>query len=149
MLLCQITVTVKEFDPEFLFLHYFTVFTRSACEDIWRFMYTFCRNLTALGIRNVLRSVEPSIQVQFLRFLYVLPCATHTTHQKTEEMLSLPYIWRKDKRSAFEIWQGLQALPVGLGTRVRAASAINNQYNPLPRQHLRMLPISLLYSDVA
>ena len=51
----------KEFDREFFFLH-FTVFTTSALGsgDIWRFMYTFCnicRNLTALGIRNALRSV--------------------------------------------------------------------------------------------
>ena len=45
----------KEFDPEIFFLHYFMVFTRSALEDIWYFMYTFsniCRNLTALGVRN-------------------------------------------------------------------------------------------------
>ena len=48
----------KEFDPEiFFFLHYFTVFTRSALPDIWRFMYNICRNLTALGVRNALRSV--------------------------------------------------------------------------------------------
>ena len=58
----------KEFFPEFFFLHYFTVFTRSALEHIWRFMYTFCRNLTALCVRNALRSVESSIQGQFSRF---------------------------------------------------------------------------------
>ena len=46
--------------------------------------------MLALGIRNALQSIEPSIQV---RFLYILPCsihcATHTTHQNTEEMLGL------------------------------------------------------------
>ena len=50
----------KEFDPQIFFLHYFTVFTRLALEDIWRFMYTFsniCRNLTALGIRNAFQSI--------------------------------------------------------------------------------------------
>ena len=50
----------KEFGSwNFFFLHYFTVFTRLALEDIWHFMYTFsniCGNLTALGVRNVLRA---------------------------------------------------------------------------------------------
>ena len=35
----------------------FMIFTRSACKDIWRFMYTFSnisKNLTALGVRNEL-----------------------------------------------------------------------------------------------
>ena len=64
----------KEFDPEIFFLHYFTVFTRSALGDICRFMYIFsniCRNVTALGVRNAL---QPSIQVQLSRFLLVPPC---------------------------------------------------------------------------
>ena len=32
-------------------------FAKSACEDIWCFMYSFGKNLCALGLRNV----EPSI----------------------------------------------------------------------------------------
>ena len=39
--------------------------------------------------------------------LSTLCCATRTTPQNTEEMLSLPYIWHKDKQSAFKIRQGL------------------------------------------
>ena len=94
----------KEFDPEIFFLHYITVFTRLALKDIWHFVYSFsniCRNLTALGVRNVLQNIESSIQVQFSRFLKVpsryIHCATRKTHQNTEETLSLPYIWCKDK----------------------------------------------------
>ena len=64
----------QEFNPEIFFLHYYTAFARSAREDIWHFMYTFSRNLTALGIRNAYSSVESSIQVQFSRFLYMPPC---------------------------------------------------------------------------
>ena len=47
------------------------------------------------------------------RDFFKLPSAkytalTRTTHQNTEIMLFLPYIWGKEKRSAFEIWQGTQ-----------------------------------------
>ena len=52
------------------------------------------------------RSVESSLH-QFARFLCMVSCkihwATHTIHQNTEEMLSLPYIWCKGEQSAFEI----------------------------------------------
>ena len=79
-----------------------------------------CRNLTALGVRNALQSVESSIQGHFSRFLYMPPwyihCITRTAHQNVEEPLSLPYIWHKDKRAS----------PERLGTCVCAASAINN-----------------------
>ena len=64
----------KELDPEIFFLYYFMIFTGLAREDIWRFMYTFsniCKDLTALGIKNALQSIESLIQV---RFLYVPPC---------------------------------------------------------------------------
>ena len=60
----------KKVNPEIFFLHYYMAIARSAREDIC----TFSRNLTALGIRNALSSVESSIQVQFLRFLYMPPC---------------------------------------------------------------------------
>ena len=49
----------KEFDLEFFFLHYYTVFARSALKDIWRIVYTFSNislNLAALGVRNALWS---------------------------------------------------------------------------------------------
>ena len=66
-----------------------------------------CKNLSALGIRNALQSIEFSIQVQFSKFLYMLN-TLHYQYNTTELMLSLPYIWHKDKWSAFEIQQGLE-----------------------------------------
>ena len=39
------------------------LFARSACKDIWRFVYTFsniCMNLAGLGARNAFWSVESS-----------------------------------------------------------------------------------------
>ena len=47
-----------------------------------------------------------------------LHCTTRTTYQNTEITLFLPYILRKDKQSAFEIWQGLDHHLVSLGTCV-------------------------------
>ena len=41
------------------------------------YMYSFsniCMDLTTLGVRNALRSIESFIQVQFSRFLLVPPC---------------------------------------------------------------------------
>ena len=61
-----------------------------------------------LGIRNALHSIESSIQVQFSKILYIT----------TELMLSLPYIWHKDKWSAFEIQQGLEHHLVSSGMRM-------------------------------
>ena len=67
----------KEFDPEILSCTSSRYLLGQHLEDIWRFMYTFCNicgNLTALGVRNALRSIESSIQVQSSRFLQVPPC---------------------------------------------------------------------------
>ena len=40
------------------------VFAKSTRKDIQCFMYTFSNYLTAIGVRNALRSRESSIQVQ-------------------------------------------------------------------------------------
>ena len=49
--------------------YHYTVFVSLAHKDIRHFIYTFkqyLQELTALGIKYVLRSIESSIQVQFL-----------------------------------------------------------------------------------
>ena len=78
-----------------------------------------CKNLSALSIRNALQSIESSIQVQFSKFLYMLN-TLYYQYNTSEQMLSLPYIWRKDKIkwSAFEIQQGLEHHLVSLGMHV-------------------------------
>ena len=100
-------------------MHYYTIFARLVFKDVWRFRYTFssiCKNLTVLSIRNVVQSVESSIQVlsavllNTLRYMYNAPA--HNAF--------LVYIWCKDKRSAFEIRQDLEHQLVSLGTCVCA-----------------------------
>ena len=55
------SATVMSLILIFFFLHYYTLVTKSARKDVLRFVYTlFCKNLTAFGVRNVLRSVESS-----------------------------------------------------------------------------------------
>ena len=76
-----------------------------------------CKNLSALGIRNALQSIESSIEVQFSKFLYMLN-TLHYQYNTTELMLSLPYIWRKDKWSTVEIQQGLEHHLVSSGMRM-------------------------------
>ena len=51
----------KEFDPEF-FLALLHNIARAACKDIWCICILLVRNLSALGMRNALWSVESSIQ---------------------------------------------------------------------------------------
>ena len=66
-----------------------------------------------------------NLQVEVIRFPY--RCKIHwaaqtTCQQKTEEMSSFPYIWHKDERSVFKIWQGLKHHPMSLGMRVHTSS---------------------------
>ena len=66
-----------------------------------------------------------------LRFLQIPPCKIHwatcTTHQNTEETLSLPYIWRKDKQSTYlQNTARPQALFVSLGVHIHIVSALTN-----------------------
>ena len=107
----------KEFDPEILSC---TTTRYLLGQDIWHFTYTFsniCRNILALGVRNALRSVESSIQVQFFKI---------SSHAALLNTLHYYFpIWHKDEISAFEIREGLEDCPVSLGMRVSAASAMN------------------------
>ena len=57
-----------EFNPEILFSHYYTVFTRLAHKDMWHFMYTFkC-------FKHKKGALEHRIKSNFVRFLNIPPC---------------------------------------------------------------------------
>ena len=76
--------------------------------------------LTALGVRNVLPSVETStfqisLQVTMLNY-------TAQQVQHTRQTFFTLYAWHKDNRSAVEIWQGITS---EFGVCICAASVIN------------------------
>ena len=122
----------KEFDPEIFFLHYFTIFTRSVLEDIWPPMYTFsdiCRNLTALGVRNALKSVESSIQVDFFTCRPAKYTALPVEHTRTLKQRFLCLIFGARISDLFSKYGKASSITSEFGdgrTRVRAVSAINN-----------------------
>ena len=125
----QITQQLQRVRSWNFFLHYYTVFVWSALN--WRFVYAFsniCRNLTVLGIRNALQSVESSIQVQFLRLnaamLYTLHYSYNTWEHRRNAFLAL-YL-AQGWAICFRNTARPRASPVSLGTRVRAVSTINN-----------------------
>ena len=76
------SATVKSSILNF-FLHYCTLFARSAREDIWRFVHTFskiCINLAALGTRNALWSVESIFEISLHAALLI-----HVQHTRTQK----------------------------------------------------------------
>ena len=113
----------KEFDPEIFFLHYFTIFTRSALEDIWPPMYVFsniCRNLAALGVRNALKRVESSIQVDFFTCRPAKYTAAPIEHTRTLKQRFPSLIFGTRIIICFRNTARPRASPVSLGTAGRA-----------------------------
>ena len=67
-----------------LFLHYYTIFSRSACTDIWHFMHTFSnihKKVPASGVRNTLQNAQSSIQIRFLYIPSKDECSTLKVRQ--------------------------------------------------------------------
>ena len=101
----------------FFFLHNYTVVARLAHKDIWRFVYIFsniCRNLTALGVRNALWSIESS------------PILEISLNAALLNTLCYPYNTPEHRRNAFLALYLISDLPSKYGKVSSVASEFGN-----------------------